>query len=77
VSQLNREKIATRISFMPRRGNRTEPGVLTPGTEKIEEPALKGRQDRCSTRVRFSKTRLHEKPSAPSGRIVVWVRSWG
>jgi hypothetical protein len=41
VSQLNREKIATRISFMPRRGNRTEPWGFNPRNRKIEEPALK------------------------------------
>jgi hypothetical protein len=56
VSQLNREKIATRISFMPRRRNTTEPsnaGDAVPSRKSTLS------QTTISERVRYD---FHDNP---------------
>ena len=65
-------------SDLSRRDNRTQPGVLTPGTEK-KIPLPEGAVEQVSQEyAKGHRTYDRSKMSpAPSGRIVAWARSLG
>jgi len=63
------------LSNLSRRDNRTQPGVLTLGTDIKDNPPCKGGRISCVDQV-LNKIQ-HDLSAALSGRVAVWKLSWG